>query len=287
VVALGEACHGSREFTQLAHRIIAFLVERMGFAAIGIEADPADAAVLNAYILHGAGTPEQAIRELRFWTGPTREVLDLAVWLRAFNENPAHARKVSLFGLDPLVAALTPEHGIEGAKARDRAMAGQVKGALGQLPPGSKVVLWAHDDHVSKALPWDWGQVEPMGLHLDRVLGQDYLAIGTAFRSGGFLALDADRPCRTLAAFAVPAHPEATLGAALASAGMPCHLLDLRALRGQGEAEAWFRTPQVTWVIGADFFSARQRAHLRPIVAPEAFDLMLFVERIRPPQRLD
>ena len=56
VVAIGEACHGTREFTQLAHRFIAYLVERMGFTAIGLEADPSDTLALNAYILETAET---------------------------------------------------------------------------------------------------------------------------------------------------------------------------------------------------------------------------------------
>src|SRR5512145_1222218 len=38
IVSLGEATHGTREFFQMKHRILRFLVERMGFTAFAIEA---------------------------------------------------------------------------------------------------------------------------------------------------------------------------------------------------------------------------------------------------------
>lgn len=285
VVAIGEACHGTREFTQLAHRFIAYLVERMGFTAIGLEADPSDTLALNAYILQGTGNPEQAVRELDFWTGPTREVLELAMWLRQYNANPAHPAKVGVFAIDPFLATM-PDRSIEGRKAREKAMAGQVQTILSRMPAGSKVALWVHDDHASMALPEDWTGVEPMGWHLREVLGKDYLATGTAFRRGAFLAVDKSSPSRAVGTFTVPAHPEATLDAALDSIGKPLLALDLRLIPVQGETAAWFQTPQGTWRIGAEFSGAERKSHLCQMVAPKAFDLLFFVERTRPPRRL-
>ena len=285
VVAVGEACHGTREFTQLAHRLIAFLIERMGFTAIGLEANPADTVALNDYIQQGAGDLDQAELELGFWTGPTREVRDLAVWLRQYNANPAHPAKVSVFGMDPLVATRTPGTGLEGRRAREKAMAGQVRTVLRRMPAGSKIVVWVHNDHAAKCLPEGWAGVEPMGWHLREALGTDYLAVGTAFRRGAFLALDPGRHPRAIATFTVPAHRAATLGAALAAVGKPMLFLDLRALPGQGETAAWFRTPQGAWSIGAEFPGAGHQALLDRVAASRAFDLLFFVERIRPPRR--
>ena len=38
IVGLGEATHGSREFSQFKHRMVEFLVQEMGFTVFAIEA---------------------------------------------------------------------------------------------------------------------------------------------------------------------------------------------------------------------------------------------------------
>jgi erythromycin esterase len=38
IVGLGEATHGTREFFQLKHRLLEFLVTEMGFSALAMEA---------------------------------------------------------------------------------------------------------------------------------------------------------------------------------------------------------------------------------------------------------
>ena len=47
VVALGEATHGSREFFQLKHRMLEFLVEEMGFTVFAIEANWPESLAVN------------------------------------------------------------------------------------------------------------------------------------------------------------------------------------------------------------------------------------------------
>jgi len=57
VVSLGEATHGTREFFQMKHRILRFLVERMGFTAFAIEATWPEANRLDRYLRTGEGDP--------------------------------------------------------------------------------------------------------------------------------------------------------------------------------------------------------------------------------------
>src|SRR5690606_16545940 len=47
IVALGEGTHGTREFFQLKHRILEFLVQRMGFTHFAIEARWAESSDVN------------------------------------------------------------------------------------------------------------------------------------------------------------------------------------------------------------------------------------------------
>jgi erythromycin esterase len=100
VVSLGEATHGTREFFQLKHRMLEMLVTRMDFNVFGIEATMPEGFDVNDYVLTGKGDPEKALGGLYFWTWDTEEVLDLIRWMRAWNADPKHKKKVKFYGVD-------------------------------------------------------------------------------------------------------------------------------------------------------------------------------------------
>lgn len=87
IVALGEATHGTREFFQLKHRMLEFLVAKMGFSIFAIEANMPEAYKLNDYVLRGEGDPAQLLKGIYFWTWDTEEVLDMIRWMRAYNQS--------------------------------------------------------------------------------------------------------------------------------------------------------------------------------------------------------
>lgn len=100
LVSLGEATHGTREFFQLKHRMLEFLVEEMGFTWFGIEAAFPDCMDLYRYVSGEDVDPVKALDAQRFWTWNTEEVLDLVRWMRAYNEDPAHGTKLRFYGYD-------------------------------------------------------------------------------------------------------------------------------------------------------------------------------------------
>ena len=104
IVAMGEATHGTREFFQLKHRMLEFLVERMGFTVFGIEANWPESLAVNDYVLKGNGDPAETLAGLYFWTWNTEEVLDMIEWMRRYNQDPSHRKKVKFFGFDMQVA---------------------------------------------------------------------------------------------------------------------------------------------------------------------------------------
>ncbi len=106
VVSLGEATHGTREFFQLKHRMLEFLVEKLGFTVFAIEANMPEARAVNDYVLEGKGDPAVALAGLYFWTWNTEEVLDQIKWMRRYNEDPAHTRKVKFYGVDMQTATV-------------------------------------------------------------------------------------------------------------------------------------------------------------------------------------
>ncbi len=85
IVSLGEATHGTKEFFQMKHRLLEFLVTEMGFTHFSIEANMPEAYKLNDYVLTGQGDPAELLEGVYFWTWNTQEVLDMIHWMRAYN----------------------------------------------------------------------------------------------------------------------------------------------------------------------------------------------------------
>ncbi len=126
IVSLGEATHGTREIFQLKHRMLEFLVERMGFRAFGIEASYPDCVRINDYVEHGLGDPQEALHGQGFWTWDTQEVLALIEWMRAYNAAPGREQPVRFYGID----MQSPAPAVSGALAYVEAHAPDLAQAL-------------------------------------------------------------------------------------------------------------------------------------------------------------
>ena len=100
VVSLGESTHGTREFFQMKHRMLEFLVKEMDFNVFGIEASWPEANLVNEFVQTGRGDPEVLLSGLYFWTWNTQEVLDMILWMREHNQNPGGDPTVSFLGFD-------------------------------------------------------------------------------------------------------------------------------------------------------------------------------------------
>jgi len=106
IVSLGEATHGTAEFFRMKHRLTEFLASEMGFTVFAIEASMPEAFRLNDYVLRGEGDPKELLRGMYFWTWNTQEVLDMILWMRAFNASGKG--RIEFLGFDmqePKVAA--------------------------------------------------------------------------------------------------------------------------------------------------------------------------------------
>lgn len=106
VVALGEATHGTREFFQLKHRMLEYLVAKQGFTVFAIEANQPECRAINDYVLHGTGDATAALDGVYFWTWNTEEVLAMIEWMRAWNADPKHPHKVQFLGFDMQTATV-------------------------------------------------------------------------------------------------------------------------------------------------------------------------------------
>lgn len=100
LVGLGEATHGSHEIFTMKHRLLEFLVERMGFTMFAMEGSWSAGEQINQYILTGQGDAAQVLQQFRFWVWNTQEVLDVLKWMRAYNADSQHLQKISFVGFD-------------------------------------------------------------------------------------------------------------------------------------------------------------------------------------------
>src|SRR5262245_25942688 len=99
IVALGEATHGSHEFFAFKARAVEYLVRELGFTDFAMETDWTLALAANEWLEFGRGDLETALKSISgLWR--TEEYRALFQWLRAWNADNAHARKVRFHGLD-------------------------------------------------------------------------------------------------------------------------------------------------------------------------------------------
>ena len=61
LLGLGEATHGTREFFQMKHRLLEFLVTELDFTVFAIEASFARCQYINNYVLDGVGSLDTAV----------------------------------------------------------------------------------------------------------------------------------------------------------------------------------------------------------------------------------
>ncbi len=124
---------------------------------------------------------------------------------------------------------------------RDRGMAQSLLDALDERPAGTKAVLWGHNGHITEGPLRSMGTEDPgCGGYLRAALGSEYYALGVAFGSGGFQALDRDAEGRWL--FRRYQHgpsPSGTVGHACMAAGLSDSLIDLREAPDNGPVRAW------------------------------------------------
>ncbi len=335
LVALGEATHGTREFFQLKHRMLEYLVTQKGFTVFGIEASSPDTVPVNDYVLNGVGDPGKAVAGMLFWTWNTEEVFDMVKWMRAYNEDPQHTRKLRFVGFDmqnpkasadildkyiqkmgAAVPATTEEkaqlldanrdayvakssteewtwirHQIDlikqgeslkasgpgGSSIRDRSMAENIKWILDQQPAGTKMVVWAHNGHVTTEA-MSFAPEGTMGVHLRRMFGDALRVFGFAFNSGKFQAMKMGRGL--IQHTAPPAHP-GSFDATLAAAGVaPVFALDLH--HAPPEVQQWLDAPLEHREAGAVYDADRDSAYWMRIHPAKGFDAIFFINEMTP-----
>jgi erythromycin esterase len=163
------------------------------------------------------------------------------------------------------------DQSVPGKLFRDRAMAENVKWILDQEPPGTKIMLWAHNGHVAAAAPLEDPDEIPMGGHLRQFFGGEMVSCGFVFGEGSFRAVDI--PTGQIRTFTVSAPPQGSFDATLAALGIPLFAVDLR------HPPDWFTAPHYSRQIGGGYSEATPGVWMHRIRAARGFDLMIYVDK--------
>ncbi|MFC2165657.1 erythromycin esterase family protein [Acidobacteriota bacterium] len=114
-VALGEPRHDIHDIFQFKHRMIEFLVKEMNFTAFVLELGFPAGKKIDDYINGGSGPLEEVDTGFNMFFGAYEEVLALVQWMRAYNDDPANARKLHFYGMDMPGAGTVVMSAVEGA----------------------------------------------------------------------------------------------------------------------------------------------------------------------------
>jgi erythromycin esterase len=218
---------------------------------------------------------DAVVRERR---AGTQSALALASWesdaARVFGHLESRRNAYVVDGLDTLDVAWAIQNArivVQAARAtrvasRDSSMAANVKWIGSHQPAGTKLVLWAHNEHVHR----DAGR---MGGHLRAHYGDAMRVIGFGLGDGEYTAVGP----RGLASYPATPPPPGSIEEAFRATGLPRFALDLRGASGHPDAD-WlaashdFRSIGTTAVDGGFF----------PVSLANAFDAVIYLDHTKP-----
>ena len=164
---------------------------------------------------------------------------------------------------------------------RDVAMAENIKW-IADRHPGERIIVWAHNGHISKYGASMGGQT--MGSELDRLLGNEYVTFGFCFCQGTFQAVmgfqPGDKPDGKpgLRMHQASMAPRGSVGRTFAHTGIPIFAVDLRLAPKAEGVRKWFESPQQVRSIGSIYDARVAERYFAPTALLDHFDCMLFVE---------
>jgi len=102
LLGFGEALHGGKELLVLRNHLFQRLVEAHGYSAIAIESSFPRGPIVNEYVLGHGPASYAAVQDTGFSHGfgkfeANRELVE---WMRHYNADPAHQRKLQFYGFD-------------------------------------------------------------------------------------------------------------------------------------------------------------------------------------------
>ena len=175
----------------------------------------------------------------------------------------------------------------EGSSAlRDLYMADNVRRLLEREPVNTRVVIWAHNGHITT----DNSDATylPLGAHLRRFFGNQYYALGFSFNQGTFQAREAqpkDPTNRMLMSFTAHPAPADSIDGLLAQTGLKSLIIDFRSVRKDGDHAQWLASSHPMRSVGSVYSPSSESSSFGTTNLSRDFDGLFFIEtatRARP-----
>ena len=164
-----------------------------------------------------------------------------------------------------------------GGQSRDESMAENTVWLSDRIGPEGRMVLWAHNTHVST-------QEGTQGYYQREAFGDDMVIIGFSHESGRFTAVGLTQESAGLREFELDPPVENSFEAYLSGASAPRFLLDLRRPLDE-PGSAWLSEPRRFRHIGCCFDPARPAGYFyyyRRAPLRQWFDAIIHFESTRP-----
>ncbi len=102
LLGFGEALHGGEESLVLRNHLFQRLVEAYGYSAIAIESSFPRGPIINEYVLGRGPASYAAVQDTGFshGFGKLEANRELVEWMRHYNADPVHQRKLQFYGFD-------------------------------------------------------------------------------------------------------------------------------------------------------------------------------------------
>ncbi|MCC7172353.1 MAG: erythromycin esterase family protein [Planctomycetes bacterium] len=124
IVGLGEATHGTREFTTLRRRIVRYLATECGFDVLALEGNFAEGERLFELVRGAPGSLNDATRDLAFWCWTTRELEAVFEDARA---RTASGAPLDVVGIDMQLPRASIDHVLGFLATHDVALEARVR----------------------------------------------------------------------------------------------------------------------------------------------------------------
>lgn len=183
-----------------------------------------------------------------------------------------HARNVFQFYESYVNAMKDPKYPFN----RDYYMAENIEYLLNAEPPGTRMVVWAHNAHIYYG---NLGQTPAMGAHLRKMFGDAYYALGFSFNEGGFQSRDMGQKGRgALTEFTLGPAPEGVGDWYFARPGIANYLVNFRSAPQEGAVAQWLTSTLPMRSIGSGFANdwPRERYSMQ-VVLKNHYDGMVFI----------
>lgn len=164
-----------------------------------------------------------------------------------------------------------------GSNVRDECMAENVEWILAQNP-GAKIVLWAHNAHVSRGKMWG---AQWMGSHLAKKFADKMVVFGFATGIGQYTAVKSEVGLSPDNPLEQP--PLDSVESYLESAGIPRLILDIRPAKPGNPATGWLTEQRPMRGIGA----MAMEQQFTPCVPKDLYDVLVYIDRTTSARQLD